>query len=211
MMGKKAYFVFSILIVSLILCSFVSAITGSLGNARMVLRADVGDSIDKYLTIKNVNDIPITIEIAASGDLEDYIKIKESNFTLSPGEERKADFTVYVAKNGTTETKLNVKYSQEKGSGVGLSSTVIVIANGDDSDIDEDDFDIEDAGNEDSGISNTLTNINSRIKSSFSSPVLIAGLVTFFILIIFLILLIIYYKKSRTKEKINRKRADRSS
>ena len=48
-------FIILILISSI---SLVHAITGSIGNARMVLRVNVGDTIEKYILVKNVNDIP---------------------------------------------------------------------------------------------------------------------------------------------------------
>ena len=116
----------------LILASFiyVSAITGSIGNARMVLRANLGDKIDKSILVKNVNNVSINIELNAEGDLAEDIIIKDKEFPLSPGEEKKASFTINVKKSGTTESKINVKFSPVEGrTGVGLSSTIIVIAN----------------------------------------------------------------------------------
>jgi hypothetical protein len=76
----------------------VSAITGSMGNSRMVLRLDVGESVQKYILVKNVNDEPLTIELNASGDLADHVTIEEDSFTLEPGAEKKAYFTITAAK-----------------------------------------------------------------------------------------------------------------
>jgi len=67
------------------------------------------------------------------GDLIDDIKIIDDEFTLGPGEEKKAQFTIDVKKSGTTESNINVKFSPiNEGNGVGLSSTIIIIAKGDD-------------------------------------------------------------------------------
>ncbi len=117
-------------LILLISVSFASAITGSIGNARMILRASQGDTIDKYVLVKNVNNVSIDIEIFASGDLAKYIDVKDKKFTLSSGEEKNAYFTIKVPTNGTSESSINVKFTpQDGGNGVGLSSTVIIIAN----------------------------------------------------------------------------------
>ena len=116
-----------LVLVFLILISFVSAITGSMGNARMILTAEVGDQIEKYILVKNVNNVSLDIELFASGDLEDSITILDDSFSLAPGDEKKAKFLIDVTKGGTTETSINVKFTPvDGGNGVGLMSTVIV-------------------------------------------------------------------------------------
>lgn len=123
--------VFIILIFFSYSISLVNAITGSIGNARMVLRVNTGDKVEKYVLVKNVNEVPVNIELIKSGDLADYIEIKENNFTLAPGQDRKVYFTIDIREPGTSESKINVKFSpKEVGNGVGLSSTIIVIAEG---------------------------------------------------------------------------------
>jgi len=130
--GNKS--VISVILVVVMLLSFVGsvyAITGSIGNARMILRPDIGDKIEKSILVKNVNDVAVNIELTVIGDLENDIKLKEEAFTLQAGDEKKAYFTINVKKAGTTETKINVKFSPiDGGNGVGLSSTIIVIPEG---------------------------------------------------------------------------------
>jgi hypothetical protein len=58
----------------------------------MVLRMDVGETIEKYVLIKNVNDVPVNVEITPTGDLAEYVKLTETNLTLDVGEEEKAYF-----------------------------------------------------------------------------------------------------------------------
>ena len=71
----------------------------------------------------------IKIGLKASGDLADYIKLKENEFTLAPGWDKKAYFTIKVPFNGTTESRIEVTFSSEtQKNGVGLASTIIVIA-----------------------------------------------------------------------------------
>ena len=128
-MVKKVASVFLILLFIMVFMSSVCAITGSIGNARMILRAETGDKIEKYILVKNTNDIPVNIELSVSGDLEKDIEIKDAEFSLGPNEKKKAYFVIKVREEGTTETKINVKFSPvDEGNGVGLSSTVIVIA-----------------------------------------------------------------------------------
>ncbi len=115
---KSGLRIFSILVLVVMMLSFVasvSAITGSIGNARMILRVDEGDSIEKYILVKNINDVSVDVELFASGDLEDHITIRDSEFTLSPNSEKRAYFDIDVAKDGTTETKINVKFAPSEG------------------------------------------------------------------------------------------------
>jgi len=116
-------------VVLLILIGSVSAITGSIGNARMILRAETGDVIDKYILVKNVNNVSVYINLSASGDLAEYIDILDYSFVLEPESEMRARFVVNVKKVGTTEGTIDVKFTPIDGkNGVGLMSTVIVIA-----------------------------------------------------------------------------------
>lgn len=127
-METKKVFVVGILLLVLSF-SFASAITGSMGNARMILRVDQGDTIEKYILVKNVNNVSLDIELSAEGDLASYVNIKDKSFRLEPGSEKKAYFEITAAESGTTETKINVQFTPTNGeNGVGLSSTVIVIA-----------------------------------------------------------------------------------
>ncbi len=130
--GSKSL-ITSIFIIILML-SFVSsvyAITGSIGNARMILRPEIGDSIERSILVKNVNDIAVDIELSTTGDLVEDIKIKDNKFRLNAGDEKKAFFTIDVRNSGTTETKINVKFIPiDGGNSVGLSSTIIIIPEG---------------------------------------------------------------------------------
>jgi len=209
-MFKKLTVFLAVLLVSLFVVSFVSAITGSIGNARMVLRVNVGDKIEKSILVKNVNDAPIDIKISASGDLEDYTKVIDNEFRLESDQEKNARFTIDVKKNGTFENKINVMFSPiEKGNGVGLSSTVIIIANGEGEAGDEaDNFDQSSNDNTNSDNNDNGMSLTGNVSSSLISPIIIAGLITFIMLIIFLSLLVILYKKSKKPKK---KRTDRSS
>jgi len=127
--GRKGIFLLVCLVFVMVSIANVMAITGSIGNARMILRVDQGDVIEKYVLVRNINDVSVDVELFASGELEKYIEIRDEKFILGPGDEKKAHFTIEAGKAGTTESKVNVQFApSDGGNGVGLSSTVIVIA-----------------------------------------------------------------------------------
>ena len=185
----------------------VSALTGSIGNARMILRdVETGDVIKKTILVKNVNNIPVDIELFASGDLEDSVKIIDNNFRLDAGEEKKAAIEIEVKKSGTTETKINIKFSPiDGGNGVGLSSTIIIIAEkgpgfieglfGDD--------DSSDDGSDD-GVGDD-SNMGNDEVSSGSNMLKIGLSATAFIFLVFVILLYFAAKKKREIESHEKK------
>mgnify|MGYP001597742418 CR=1 FL=1 len=177
----------------------VSAITGSIGNARMILHGEQGDSFDKYVTVKNVNDVPLDIELSASGDLADYVDIKDEKFTLAAGEEKQAQFTIKAAKAGTTETSINVQFKpQNEKTGVGLTSTIIIIA--EENSFWSDLFGKKDANNTDTNDNNG--NVASNPTSKLSGSMIIILIITLIITAILIYLIVMLYKKAN--KNINR-------
>jgi len=181
-------------LLALSLLGEVMAITGSIGNARMIIQATTGEEIEKYVLVKNVNDAPVDINITASGGLADRIEIKEKQFRLNAGEEKQAYFTIKALKPGTTETQINVAFTPQNGSGVGLSSTVIVVAKGEE---------VQDSEENDNNADNDPSNITGAFAAS---PVLIGLLSTTVILALFIILLAVYSQKVKKKKEIIKKR-----
>ncbi len=118
------------------LISFVSALTGSMGNARMVLRPEVNfpetTTIDKYILVNNVNDVPINISVFEANDEKNIIEVIDSGFILQPGESKEARFKISLGWGGTYSEQINVLFSPMEGAGAGvaLTSTVIVYADG---------------------------------------------------------------------------------
>jgi hypothetical protein len=186
---------FSGVLVLLMVLSFigsVSAITGSIGNARMILRVETGDKIDKYILVKNMNDVPLEIELSADGDLAGYIDIKDDKFTLNAGGQKKAYFEIEAKKEGTTETKINIMFTPEDGNGVGLSSTIIVIAKG------EGEWDDENGVDErGDGVSVTPGNVIDDFTEGKPSKIKVLLSVTFAVLLIFFLVLILLFRKTK--------------
>jgi hypothetical protein len=193
----------------------VYAITGSIGNARMILRQEIGDKIEKSILVKNTNDVPVNVELSVFGDLEKYITIKDQNFSLASGEEKKAFFVVNVQKEGTTESKINVKFSPVDGkNGVGLTSTIIVIA--------QNPYgnwkflnifgnkDLETV-NESGEVSFGKTKLDStNVVKRSDSGIIAAGSSTIVLFIIFLVLLFIASKHIKKKREIKIKKSFRN-
>lgn len=170
----------------------------------MVLRADVGEQVERYLLIKNTNDVPVRIELEASGDLEEYLKIKDNNFTIQPGDEKKAYFTIKSPEAGMSETKIKVLFIPETGSSVGLGSTVIFIAGDSTTDYipDENPADSEDNVTTNSsnpfsfkpkpGSGTAQSNFNLNI-----SPIILLTILTAVLVLVFIILIIFLSKKKK--------------
>lgn len=192
---------FLAIICIILLVSSLSAITGSIGNARMILKAEVGDDIQRSVLVKNPNDVSVDIKLFPGGDLASEIDIVNPEFTLSPGEEKKAFFKLTVKETGTTENKINIQFIPTDGKeGVGLSSTVIIIAS-EKGTLTEKDKE---------RLTESETNGFSKISGNFIggedgiSGQMLLGIITTIILIIFLIVLMIYSKKiKRRRNKSN--------
>jgi len=192
----------SLILILIFLISFSSAITGSIGNARMILRTSEGETIEKYVLVKNVNDVVVDIELFASGDLEKDIEIRDKTFSLEPGTEKRAYFDIEVNEAGTTETAMNVKFSPtDGGNGVGLMSTIIVIAEesegwsfwGKDDDSDTDDNKEENSTKGDSYMKNV----------DVSSGALILFLLALFVVLLIIVAVIL--AKSKSKKDVRKK------
>ena len=112
----------------------ISAITGSIGNARMVLYPEVDGKtdtiIEKTILVKNVNDIPINITLVADEGAKEFIEVIDKTFILEAKDEKKAQFEVRVKKEGTYEGRINVFFTPIEGNepGVVLASSITVIA-----------------------------------------------------------------------------------
>lgn len=194
---RKFSGVLTTLILIITLTSSVYALTITLENGRMVLRANTGDTLEKSVGVVNINDEKINVEVSASGDLEKYINIKDKKFEMQPGERKDIRFTVKVAKEGTTESKINIKFSsQSEKNGVALSSEIIIIAGKG-----EDVADIE----EDNNPTNPLSDITGKVinKDNFN-PVTIFAITTIILFLVLIALLILSKRsfKGGLKEEI---------
>ncbi|MFA4953635.1 MAG: hypothetical protein WC584_05405 [Candidatus Pacearchaeota archaeon] len=185
----------------------VSAITGSIGNARMILYPEVNGwtttTIEKTILVKNTNNVSVNISLKMDENSSKFIEIIDKEFVLEPNTEKKAQFIIKVKKEGKYEGKINVFFSPVEGkeAGVVLPSTIIVVASK------------ESKYNEKENNSDETNNANAPITenatgSSKISPVIIISFVSTLILLGVLVFLI-YFLKSK-KKKIEKKRNDKT-
>jgi len=209
-------FIVVILLIILVNIMFVSAITGTMGNAKMILYPEVNGftttKIEKSILTKNVNDIPINVTLKIDEGGKEFLELIDKSFILPAGEEKKAEFLVKVRKEGTYNGKINVFFSPVEGKepGVVLSSTIIVIAKKDQgyNEIEEDsnNEEIEDNG---SGVNVFVGNVvsnpeNETEKNSVFWKGLLIG--SSFILITVFVGLSYFTLKQKNK-KIKRKKS----
>lgn len=176
-----------ILILSVSSIASVSAITGAIGNGRAVVSAEVGETIERYILVKNPNDVDVQIDITASGELAQETEILDNSFNLAPGEEKKAYFNVEVTEPGQFETNLNIKYTPidtEDKNGVGLVATLIVNAYGEGETPDNSDDENPD---ENPGTNPGIT--GNSIKNVKTPVLIVLVIITFVVFIIFIVLL----------------------
>ncbi len=115
------FFAFALL--TILLIGLVGALTASIGTARFIISGNPGDVVEKYILVKNVNDVPVNITL--STDASNFL-ILDNNFTLAVGEEKKAYFrATFLSVNQTTDIK--IQFDAEGQGSVGLSSIVILI------------------------------------------------------------------------------------
>ncbi|MEK6854651.1 MAG: hypothetical protein AABX73_00325 [Nanoarchaeota archaeon] len=207
--GKRDFiFTGLLLFFAISFISGVSAITATLGNSRMVLRLSPNEEVERYLLVRNTNDVSVDIEILATGDLAETTKIKDKSFSLKPGDEKKAYFTIEPKEAGTTETNLNVKFTPPEGNGVGLSATIIVVASGPGNEEEQE----EESQMDEPKVNTPGINIKPGQKTtqkdeSESSPIKLFFILTTTLSVMLIILLLIYYKIKNKKRGARRLRA----
>jgi len=111
--------------------SCVSAITGAIGNAKMVLYPEVGIggvTIERTILVKNVNNVSVNITVEPSENLEGIVKVLDNEFVLGPNQDKKARIQIKVRKVEDVEGTVDVFFNPvtEEGAGVALSSTIII-------------------------------------------------------------------------------------
>jgi hypothetical protein len=204
----KVKFYLLILFAILFVCNLTSAaITGSIGNARMVLYPKVGfwgTTIQKEILVQNVNDQSIDIRLEVSENLSKIVEIIDKEFTLQAGQEKNARFKIKLKRPGDYEGKITVFFEppEGKGTGIALSSTIIIHATGNSAS--------EDDGSENDG-ENVRVSVGSGSDNSeeitgngvenggFSSKIILLAVSPIVLAIVLIFLLI---KLSKRKKRV---------
>ena len=203
--GKQSILVGIFLLILLISIISVSALKGSMGNARMILRPEVGifgTTIERTILARNVNDIPIKVRLQPSNDFKHMVEVIDKEFILEPGEEKKARFNLNVDKPGEYNGRIAVYFSATEGEhpGVVLTSTVIIIAEKKgfwDSDDEEEDEEREEEDEEIAPITGSAISTG----NTKNIPLITLSVLTTILIIVLLVLLIVKGNKPRGKKK----------
>ncbi len=202
--------------------NFSSAITGSLGNARMIISSDQYEelqdlngkdivTIERTLLVRNVNNVPLNITLVADPESEEFIEVIDENFILEPATgnaatEKKARFNINIKNYGGYDGRINVLFAPigVDEPGVALSSTIVVNAKKDGEEVDpdlEDDTDDEIIDDDGDSVS-PLTGLASG--GNFSNGILLLGISTIVLIIILIVLMRVMKKKKQnaTNNKI---------
>ena len=190
---------------ALMLIANVYAITGSIQGGRMIITAQTGESVERSIVVRNVNDADVDINLTVSGDLVDNVVLNEDAFTLEPDEEKRVYFTIEADEFGESETRINVKFTPSEGNGVILSAVITFVASGENvdnsGDVNNDNTEITDGNSSGDSLSfgvNSGTPEDERGSGLNLSPIILLSISTG-ILIIILILLIIYASKKKPR------------
>ncbi|MBS3108629.1 hypothetical protein J4409_02035 [Candidatus Woesearchaeota archaeon] len=114
----------------------VYALTASIGNARMILNYTLEKNkeniLEKSILVKNVNDMPVLIQLKSEGDIKDITTISENNFTLAAKQDKDVKFSIKLTQPGEITGKINVFFSDTEGTQAGavLSSSIIIFVLG---------------------------------------------------------------------------------
>src|SRR3989338_3168332 len=125
-MKKKNLFhniwmVICLFILLLLSLNSASAITGKIGNGRMVLNLDSGEEIERSIQVINDNNVSLNITLFTGGNLTENIELVDENFILNPGEEKRAGFILRAPeKIGRYEGRINVKFAPEDKNEAGV-------------------------------------------------------------------------------------------
>src|SRR3989338_1414069 len=120
------FFAISLLVINSVYVSAVK-ITARLGEPRKIIRAETGEEISRFVYVQNINEVPITIDLQPSGDLAQLLELNETQFVLQPNEDRKVYYTIKSLEPGTTETKINVRFTPPDGDGIGLTAVIVLL------------------------------------------------------------------------------------
>lgn len=199
----------------LLMLNFASAITGTIGNARAVLYPEVGfwgTTIDRTISIENVNDEPINVTLDAGNST--IINIVDKSFILEPGQSKDAEFQIKLKKAGDYTEKISIFFSpiDGKGAGVALSSTLIIHAKAKGEQNDEDVNGSVSVGDSEPAVTDEQdTETDNTKNTNFfenNKNVVIASISTL-VLAILLVMLMALSKKSKKEGKLNKKRSEK--
>jgi len=127
-----------IIFVFLIATNTASALSATIGNAKMVLRPEITPGktkvIQRSILIKNVNEYPVQVTLTVDPMLKEIITMPKSEYTLQADEQVDVPFTIRLNKEGLYDGKIYVLFKPGAegiaDSPVGLTSHIVIITKG---------------------------------------------------------------------------------
>jgi hypothetical protein len=101
----------------------VGAISAEVDRDVVVLRGDIGETVEGLVTAVNSNDVIVRVRVFASGSLD--VEILDDDFVLEPLKSRDVRFKVLIEGIGRTDSLINFEFDSGEES-VGVASQVIV-------------------------------------------------------------------------------------
>lgn len=124
----------ALVLVFLLTINLTSAITGKIGNGRMVLYPELENGkavIERSVRIINDNDVAVNVTLESDENLREYVEIIDKSFILEAGEEKDAKFILTFKKEGDYDGRINVFFrGVEDKNGVALSSIIKAFVKG---------------------------------------------------------------------------------
>ena len=124
----KKLFLLNLVISLIFLIGIVGAITGSIGNAQIIVNGNTGDNIEKTILVKNVNDIPVNITLEIENGAS-FLELINNSFILQSNEEKNARINVKILNNMQSEGKINVRFHALEGEDADVVLSSIIKAN----------------------------------------------------------------------------------
>jgi hypothetical protein len=91
----------------------------------MIIRLNTTDTVERSLTVKNVNNVSIAVNSSISGNISEVITIKNPTFEILPNETKTIDFITKTDKPGVYSGQVVVAYNNEQ---IQLASDITVVA-----------------------------------------------------------------------------------
>ncbi len=196
--NKTLIILFLSVVTILFLSSMVLAVTGKIGNARVVLYPEVDGktTIDRTILVINDNDFDVDINITASEEFKDIVQIQDNQFTLKAGEQKDARFKIVLKQLGDYDGKLMVYFTQRgEKQGVALASRIIIHATGPGGQ----NVNATDSGGVNVGGNRTTGNVIKNTGGKISPALIILGVSTLVCVLILVYLMILINNRSKKK------------
>ena len=132
-MDRKITFFILFILATIFIIQASLALIIYLRPPKMIIRVNVTPDqpaiIERFLEVKNDNNVTVDVEFRPDGDIKDITTV-ENRITLEPNEIRNVDFTVEVKEPGTYNGKINVIYYAANSTGVALQAEILIFAEG---------------------------------------------------------------------------------